>query len=136
MNIRNRFLNITVVFILSLVMIIPPAQAQRISLTDTQDEPQYQPTGSETIKYLSQIGGCLSAVVIDGNLAYVGVGSLFQIIDISDQQNIILLGELRLDATINTMAQIGSYVYVGTNQALRIIDVSDPQNPIQVKSSS
>lgn len=134
MNIRNRFLNITVVFILSLVMIISPAQAQRISLTDTQDEPQYQPTGSETIKYLSQIGGSLSAVVIDGNLAYVGVGSLFQIIDISDQQNIILLGELRLDATINTMAQIGSYVYVGTNQALRIIDVSDPQNPIQVKS--
>jgi hypothetical protein len=110
-----------------------------------------QGTNGQPLELLSQIGGAIYSVYVDGNYAYVGetIGgySWFRIVDISNPLAPIPLG--RLDSlaegvgfNVGSMVANGDYIYVesytepytDTLTTMTIIDVSNPNTPLPVKN--
>lgn len=94
---------------------------------------------SQNIELLSQIGGSASAVTIEGNYVYVGMGSRLFIFDIvSNQPDPLLVGQTDiLPGDVMEVAVTSGYAYVATNDGsgnspLVIIDISDSSNPFLV----
>ena len=77
-------------------------------------------------------GPCF-AVGVAGSTAYIGNGGYFQILDITDLSNPILLSKIVLPSLVYDIAISGNYAYVANgDDGLRIIDVSDPAAPTEV----
>ena len=55
----------------------------------------YAPPSSVPANLISQTGGAIQAVAVDGRRAYVGAGPRLEIMDISDPANITLIGKPR-----------------------------------------
>ncbi|MCZ7614832.1 MAG: hypothetical protein M5T52_15190 [Ignavibacteriaceae bacterium] len=73
------------------------------------------------------IGPCMD-VVVEGNLAYAGNGGYFQVINISNPSEPIVLGEVLLPEGIVYDIEInGSYAYLLA--PFTVIDITDPYNP-------
>lgn len=71
-------------------------------------------------------GHCL-AVDVKGDRAYVGNGSAFQILDISDRINPSILGEFTISSEINDLKVNDSVAYLCSFYGLTTLDISDPQ---------
>jgi len=75
----------------------------------------------------------LSANSLDirGNFAYVGgLAQNFSIIDISDPENMAIVGEYRTPGAVMGVSVQGNYAYLACRSSgLGIIDISDPENP-------
>ncbi len=108
--------------------------------TGATNESASQPT-AETgvfaergIELLGQLGSLATAVAIQGNYAYVGVGPRLVILDLSTPNNPVAVGQTGL--LPNTVADVfvaGAYAFVADAWAgLRIIDVADPTAPHEV----
>ncbi len=84
------------------------------------------------LESVSQIGGRIATVAVEGHFAYVGNGPRLIIFDITDPSQPILVGQASPEqGTITTIAVQGSNVYVGSGHRLCILDVSTPASPIQ-----
>ena len=86
---------------------------------------------------VSHFGGAGSeAVLVEGNYAYIGVGSDFTIIDVSDPSRPVRIGSLTVSDTYKLLDIVkkGSNVFVVGWDGLHIIDVTDVTYPIQVGS--
>lgn len=89
---------------------------------------------SPSVEWAGQIGGATSAVAVQGDYAYVGIGPRLVILDISDPTHPILAGQTdTLPENVQDVVVMGNYAYVANRlHGLRIIDVSDPTAPIEV----
>lgn len=91
-------------------------------------ENDFTQSTDSNLTFISQlgIGPCYDAVVV-GNYAYVGNGALFQVLDISDPLNPILVGEVLTPGVIYDIEIYGNYALLVT--PFTVIDISDPYDP-------
>jgi hypothetical protein len=77
--------------------------------------------------------GPCEAIAVEGNYAFIGNGSTFQVLDISDLTNPYSVGEINLPERIKAIATQGEYVFVANgNSGLHIIDISNPSSPVEL----
>jgi PKD repeat protein len=75
----------------------------------------------------------VQAVTAVGTTAYLGSGSTFVVLDVSNPAAPSALGSTVVPAAISKIAVSGSVAYVAAGAAgLRILDVSDPAHPVEV----
>ena len=75
----------------------------------------------------------VQAVTAAGTTAYLGSGSTFVTLDVSNPASPSALGSLTLPAAISKIAVSGSFAYVAAGAAgLRVLAVSDPAHPVEV----
>lgn len=98
-------------------------------------QPQIVPPRLELV---GQFGGILTAFAVNGEWAYGGVGPRMKVLDISDPEDLSILGETGvLPAMLVDLAVSGRYVYVAMRDyGLRVFDVVDPTAPVEVGSFS
>ena len=79
----------------------------------------------------------ITSIYVSGKYAYVGTQSTdpdFHVIDISDPNNPVEVGNNIISDTVYSVYVSGKYAYVGTGIGLRIIDISSPTNLLEVGS--
>ena len=82
------------------------------------------------IDFLNSIGGGAWGVAVQGNYAYVGEGSSFLVLNVSNPSSPLLVGRLPLPGTIRKISLFGQYAYVAAHDAgLLVVDISDPAAP-------
>lgn len=72
------------------------------------------------------------AIVVGENYAYVGFDNQLKIIDVSDKQNPVEIGQLAIAEEIVEIELNGVYLYLTSFSGLRIIDITQPITPIQI----
>ncbi len=99
------------------------------------------PTSSATVEAAElpdqsfrSVNRTVDAIYIQDNYAYLNVGPIFVILDISAPQSPCLLGAVKLPVeTIIDIAVSDGYAYVAAGEAgLRIVDISQPAHPFEV----
>ena len=109
----------------------------------TSSAPAMQ-TDDEALQIIGQIGGTSSAVAVQGDYAYLGVGPRVAVLNVSDPANPTMLGQTSvLLGLVQDVAVAGQYVYVGVERSVVyvedyahfwIFDASDPTNPTEAGS--
>ena len=90
------------------------------------------------IDLVSQLGGSVWAVEVEGDYAYVGQGGCLVILDVSDPSSPQAVGKVGgLPGYIYDIDICGTCVYlVGYSGGLEIVDVSTPESPVLLGSCS
>ena len=77
-------------------------------------------------------GGCY-AVFVEDNIAYIGNGSAFEILDVVNPARPVPLGQVNMPSIPKGIFVSRSYAYVADGfSGLRVIDVRDPSHPVEV----
>jgi hypothetical protein len=85
-----------------------------------------------TLELVSQVGGDIRDVAVQGNYIYLGVGPRLLVLDASDPAAPILLGQsAMLGGNVGAIDVAGDYVYLLAD-GLHVISVTDPTNPTLV----
>ncbi len=89
---------------------------------------------SHNVELVSQTGGPLNAVAVQGNYAYVGIGPSMDILDISNPGRPAVVGHMGLlPDVVYRIAVSGKYAYVANGYGgLRIVDISNPASPREI----
>lgn len=108
--------------------IYPPWYNKSTKQVDWEKYPTNIPTTSDPFSTLGrwQWGVCYGADV-QGQYAYIGNGDLFQVLDLSDPSNPVIVGELPL-GFVNVIKIRGSIAYV-IGSRFFTVDISDPEHP-------
>ena len=78
-------------------------------------------------------GGQCYSVFVEDNLAYVGNGSFFEILNIQYSGNPYSVSQISLSSPILDIFVSGNYAYTAAHESgLRIIDVSNSQAPSEI----
>lgn len=94
-------------------------------------------TDAQDVELVGHIGGATSALFVQGDYAYIGVGPRLTILDISNPISPTMIGETSLfPDVVQGICISGDYAYVanGDEGGLRVVDVSTPSNPSEVGS--
>lgn len=92
------------------------------------DIPRLPP--AEDFDLVDHLGGTPSDIVVEGKFAYVGYGSNFVTVDISDPERPHIAGQLTLLSPVRDVAVSGSTAFVADGRGgLRVVDISDPAHP-------
>lgn len=80
---------------------------------------------------VGQWGGQARGVAVSGSTAFVGIGPSVHVLDVSTPALPALIGQVKLRASVTSLALQGTYLYavVGAG-GLQIIDVSVPSAPV------
>lgn len=106
-----------------------PRPARAADPTSAASNPA-APSASTHVEVVGAIGGRLTDVQLEGNLAYVARGSNLEIEDVTDPENPKLLGRVHLPGVIDSFGQFRGAVYAAVfNRGLFLIDAMDPTNP-------
>jgi hypothetical protein len=91
------------------------------------------PTGTTSdLELVAHIGGLVDAVTVQGNHAYVAIGSELAVLDISNSSNPVRVGYVPLSYRVENLTVAGDSLYAATSfDGLRVIDVSDPAAPAE-----
>ncbi len=73
--------------------------------------------------------GATNSVTIVGNYAYIGQGTNFRIIDISNKASPSLVGTLDVLSTIQSITISGNYAYVSYSTGVKKVAINNPANP-------
>ena len=77
-------------------------------------------------------GLCHTTFVV-GNYAYIGNGGAMDIMNISDPNTPVRVGQVVTPSVVHGIFVVGNYAYIADGAAgLRIIDVSTPASPVEV----
>ena len=92
------------------------------------------PAEQVTLEPIGQIGGTAHGVAVQGHYAYVGMGPTLLVLDVSDPQNVMRVGQSKVLPGIVQEAYVSEdFVCVAAGQAgLRIISVHYPNSPREV----
>jgi len=85
---------------------------------------------------VGQVGGTTEAVYVEGDYAYIGLGSRLIVLDVSDPAHPTELGRTdALPGFVYAVQVVGEYAYVATGEGgLRVVSVADKAHPVQVSS--
>ena len=82
------------------------------------------------LELVSQIGGEVNAVAVQGNYAYYGLGPRLVVLNISDPAHTFVVGRTDvLSSTVNDVVVVGNTAYAAGNDGLFIINIADPTHP-------
>ena len=129
---RTCFASIVLLTLLLLVGSMP-AVAQ-----DQQDSPQrtrsVEALAAENVELVSQTGGAIKAVAVQGSYAYIGVGPHLVILNVSNPAQPTAVGRTGvLPDIVEGIAVSGNYAYIaGGYSGLHIFDISNPSSPTEV----
>jgi hypothetical protein len=89
-----------------------------------------------SLEQVGQVGGISNAVAVQDNYAYVNAGPRLVIMDVSDRNNPVIVGQSPpLPDLVVGVAVDGQYAYVAAREAgLHVIDISNPTAPSEVGS--
>ncbi|MGE5224992.1 MAG: LVIVD repeat-containing protein, partial [Omnitrophica WOR_2 bacterium] len=113
------------------VALILPGSVVASHLSGQSDSVNDAEAGPEQggLVFMSQFGGSVTAIAIQGNYAYLGVGPRLVVMDISAPASPVLIGQSQvLAGWINAIAISGHYAYVADGN-LDIFDISAPATP-------
>ena len=80
-----------------------------------------------------QIGGSVRAATVLGSYAYIGEGTGFVVLDVSNPASPSRRGSIAMPGLINRIAVSGNFAYVAAGDAgLQVVDVSDKNAPLLV----
>lgn len=83
-----------------------------------------------SLEFVGQWGGTCKAEAIAGDIAYVGMGPNFEVLDVSDATQPVRLGKLRFQNYITAIGVSGNIACVSTASCvLYIVDVSSAESP-------
>jgi hypothetical protein len=101
-----------------------------------QIDPSYTPFPTGDSRFVSvqgHLGSFPKSVTVRGNYAYIGVGSEFAIVDVSNPTSPVRVGYVLIPGNVGDIEINGTYAYVSSWDAgLRIIDISNPAEPTEV----
>jgi len=95
------------------------------------------PVTNGDLELVSQIGGVIRDLAVQGDYAYVGVGPRLVILNVANPGDPVVVGQTdflgSVSSTVCSVAIAGDYAYVGAGSTgLYIIDVTNPANPAVV----
>lgn len=97
--------------------------------------PAPTPAYKENFELVNAIGGTCYGFDIQGNIAYIGEGIYFTVLDISDKANPVILARLKTEDLVYKIAVQGNYAYMANcRKGIKVIDISNPSNPQIVNS--
>ncbi len=74
----------------------------------------------------------VQAVAASGTTAYLGSGSTFVVLDISNPTSPAVLGSLRFVEGISAVAVSGGFAFVADGAGVHVVSVTDPSHPVEV----
>jgi hypothetical protein len=83
--------------------------------------------------YQNTYAGLSSALAVQGDLAYLGVGSHLEVVNVANKANLTLVKKIGISAegTINQIRLAGDYAYLAQgSDGLNILSLADPANPV------
>jgi hypothetical protein len=90
-----------------------------------------------TFKLVTQMGGTLNALAVDGNIVYLGIGPRLVIVDFTDPAAPRILWQSDvLPGVIGAIALQTGLAYVSAGLEIEIYDTSDPFHPLLISSVS
>lgn len=96
-------------------------------------ETVFQNSQTQTLQQLSQLGGTVQKVELQGNYAYVAQGTRLVVLDITAPAQPTEVGKTAvLPGRVSDMALAGNYIYVVNYQSVLVIDITTPTNPIKI----
>ncbi len=85
-----------------------------------------------TLELVSQVGGAIRDVAVQGDYVYLGVGPRLLVLDVSDPAAPTMVGQTAiLGGNVGAIDVAGDYVYLLAD-GLHVISVTDPTNPTPV----
>ncbi len=69
-------------------------------------------------------------ILIEDNIAFAIVENSLQVLNISDPENLSILGTCDINENIYCLSISGNYAYTGSNSALHTVNISDHTDPI------
>lgn len=102
----------------------------------TNVEANVIPQSTSGWQVAGQIGGPTQGIAVQGNYAYIGVGTRLVILSITDPDQPTEVGKTKVFSDyVRGVAVQGSYAYVSAGTAgLRVIDITNPSSPSEVGS--
>jgi hypothetical protein len=89
------------------------------------------PAGGWDVEHLDDRAGAVSAVIVDGERAYVGVGQTLEVVDVADPARPRALGSRTLNGQALDIVVDNAVAYLAKGDAgFETIDVSDPTQPL------
>jgi len=109
---------LVLITILVLGMLVP---VKTVVSADRED------STSQGILYAGSLGGDISAVAVDGSLAYVGEGTSLAIVDVSDLQNPAQIGRLELPGIVSDLSVSAGVAFIANSEGgMQMVDVQNP----------
>ena len=91
--------------------------------------PTLPTSGYKTGEIIAHIPGEARALVLQGNVAYVGFDNELKIIDITNKEQPVVLGQLTVSDIIWDIAVQDGIAYVVINAGIEMVDVTILENP-------
>ena len=100
----------------------------------SSDSLSYAVYDADNVELVGYIGGSTYSAAVKGGLVYVGEGFALTILDISNEQDPLIVGKtLPFPGIVRDVTVVGDYAYVANSWGgLRIINVADPTTPVEV----
>lgn len=86
------------------------------------------------VEVMSELGGAVSTVAVQGNYAYLGLGIRLVVLDIEDPAHPFVVGQSGfLPGVVKQIGLAGGYAYLALQTGdMSIIDVTNPSNPVEI----
>ncbi len=116
-----------------------PSAAVQVPESDSSPSAPQPPAGSAldtSLTWLAQLGGASRTVALQGDYAFLGVGSRLVVLNVSDMAHPAFVTQTAdWLGVVSDVALAGDYAYVAAELAgVRILDISDPTQPTEVGS--
>lgn len=91
---------------------------------------------SKNVELVGQFGGATRAVAVQGDYAYLGVGSRLVVMDITNPTHPTFVAQTdTLPDAVRSVAVVNNYAYLAAGRGgLQIIDIANPKTPTRVGS--
>ena len=132
MGARTRFFRVLMLVVINLWLPYMPAQAvTKTIFYQAATLPAEKSEDGEHIDLIGHLGGTAQSVTIQGNYAFVGFGSEFAVLEISNPAAVQRVSWLVSAGEVKDISIEGDYAYIayGGNQdatGLQVIDIHDP----------
>src|SRR5262245_44649723 len=138
MQLRFRYVSLLLVILtLALSAYSQPTATIGVQPASSTARPSQTSASAVGFTTIGGFGGPIEVFSVSNNLAYVGEGAVFTIVDVSDPAHPLQRGAVALERNISALQLSGGLAYVADSvesaglsySALEIIDVTNPDNP-------
>ena len=112
-------------------LVVTPSSAPQLTQSDLSPTRSATAQTAKNVEYVGHIDGASLAVVIQGNLMYLGIGHKLEVFEISDPASLRAVGKSEpLPGIVVDFIIVDGLAYVADDEAgMWIVDIVDPANP-------